>query len=54
MESRVQNGLAIIEIHYPPANTYRCEIMREIDEAILMVRLDAAVHVPIVRRICTA
>ncbi len=46
---RVQNGLAIIELHHPPANTYSYEMMRELDEAILTARLDQAVHVLIVR-----
>jgi enoyl-CoA hydratase len=49
VEYRVENGLAIIELHHPPANTYSYEMMRELDEAILTARMDAAVHVLIVR-----
>src|SRR5688572_28496243 len=48
LEYRVQNGLALIELHHPPANTYSYEMMRELDEAILTARLDQAVHVLIV------
>jgi enoyl-CoA hydratase len=38
-------GVAVIELNDPPANTYSYEMMREIDEAILVARMDAAVHV---------
>ena len=33
------------ELNDPPANTYSYEMMREIDEAVLAARMDAAVHV---------
>ena len=54
MENRLinystQNGIAIIELHDPPANTYTYEMMRDMDDAILEARLDEDVHVIIIR-----
>src|SRR6266850_4649561 len=49
VEYRVEQGLAIIELNHPPANTYSYEMMRELDEAIMTARMDEAVHVLIVR-----
>src|SRR6266545_2513015 len=49
VDYRVEDGLAIIELNHPPANTYSYEMMRELDEAILTARMDEAVHVLIVR-----
>jgi enoyl-CoA hydratase/carnithine racemase len=40
-----ENGIAWLELHAPPANTYSYEMMRELDEAILDVRMDDTVHV---------
>src|SRR2546425_5794402 len=45
----VDNGLAILELNDPPANTYTYEMMRQLDEAILTARMDDAVHVLILR-----
>lgn len=42
---RVVDALAIVTLDDPPANTYSYELMRELDEAILSARMDAAVHV---------
>ena len=28
---RVENGIAIFELNDPPANTYTCEMMRDLD-----------------------
>lgn len=39
------NGLAIIELTDPPANTYTYEMMRQLDTAILEARMDDSVHV---------
>ena len=39
------DGVAVLELNDPPANTYSYEMMRELDEAILAARLDTAVHV---------
>jgi len=45
----VADGVATIEMHDPPANTYSYEMMREIDAAVLDARMDRAVHVIVVR-----
>jgi len=44
-----QEGVATIELNDPPANTYSYEMMREIDAAVLDARMDAAVHVIVLR-----
>jgi len=41
----VNDGVAVIELNDPPANTYSYEMMLEIDTAILSARMDPAVHV---------
>ena len=41
----VNDGIAVIELNDPPANTYSYEMMLEIDTAILSARMDPAVHV---------
>jgi len=46
---RVEDGLAIIELNDPPANTYTYEMMRQLDDAILKARFDDAVHVIVLR-----
>ena len=46
---RVETGIAWIELHDPPANTYSYAMMRELDAAILEARMDASVHVIVVR-----
>jgi enoyl-CoA hydratase len=45
----VRDGIAILELNDPPANSYTYEMMRELDEAILEARLDEDVHVIIIR-----
>ncbi|MFQ5705265.1 MAG: enoyl-CoA hydratase/isomerase family protein [Gemmatimonadales bacterium] len=45
----VQDGLAIMELSDPPANTYTHEMMRQLDEAILEARMDDDVEVIILR-----
>src|SRR3970040_2267566 len=45
----VQDGLAILEINNPPANTYNFDLLRQLDAAIVQARLDSNVH-PIVLR----
>jgi len=42
-------GIAVIEMNDPPANTYTHEMMRQMDDAILKARFDEAVHVIILR-----
>jgi enoyl-CoA hydratase/carnithine racemase len=41
----VVDGVSVIELHDPPANTYSYEMMLEIDSAILGARMDPAVAV---------
>src|SRR5512145_2937305 len=45
----VADGVATIELNDPPANTYSYEMMQEIDAAVLAARMDAAVHVIVIR-----
>jgi enoyl-CoA hydratase/carnithine racemase len=45
----VTGGVAEIELDDPPANTYSYEMMREIDAAVLDARMDASVHVIVIR-----
>jgi len=42
-------GIAVIELTNPPANTYSHEMMRQLDEAILRARFDDDVHVMVIR-----
>src|SRR5215204_5800910 len=39
------DGVALLELNDPPANTYSYEMMQEIDAAVLAARMDAEVHV---------
>jgi enoyl-CoA hydratase len=41
----IGDGLAVIELNDPPANTYSYEMMQEIDAAVLAARMDSNVHV---------
>ena len=40
VRSEVQNGVAVLTLCDPPANTYSYEMMRELDDAILQARFD--------------
>src|SRR5437660_9618724 len=42
---RVEDGIAIIELNDPPANTYTYEMNRQLDDAILRARMDQDVYV---------
>jgi enoyl-CoA hydratase/carnithine racemase len=44
-----QDGLAVIALNDPPANTYTYEMNRQLDEAILDARMDELVYVIILR-----
>ncbi len=46
---RVEQGIAIIEMCDPPANTYTYEMMSQLDAAILKARFDEAVSVILLR-----
>ena len=41
----VTDGVAVIEMNDPPANTYTYEMNRQLDDAILKARMDNGVHV---------
>ena len=45
----VQDGVAILTMDDPPANTYTHEMMRDLDEAIVQARFDESVHVIVIR-----
>jgi enoyl-CoA hydratase len=49
VDYRAENGIALLELNDPPANTYTYEMMRELDEAILNARFDDSVHVLLMR-----
>src|SRR3954468_15644984 len=40
-----QEGVMVLELNAPPANTYSYEMMRELDAHVLDARMDEAVHV---------
>jgi enoyl-CoA hydratase len=44
-----QDGLAVITLMDPPANTYSYEMMKQLDGAILEARMDDSVHALILR-----
>ena len=46
---RVEDGIAIIEMDDPPANTYSYDMMQQLDTAILKARMDESVHVIVIR-----
>ncbi len=45
----VQDGIAVLEMNDPPANTYTHEMMRDMDDGILKARFDKEVHVILFR-----
>jgi len=46
---RVEDGVAVLELAAPPANCYSYEMMRQLDAAVLEARMDASVHVIVLR-----
>ena len=46
---RVEDGIGIIEMDNPPANTYTYEMNLQLDAAILKARMDDDVHVIVLR-----
>jgi enoyl-CoA hydratase/carnithine racemase len=46
---RGDDGVALITLTAPPANTYSYEMMRQLDEAILEARMDERVHALVLR-----
>ncbi len=43
-----EDGVAILRLDDPPANTYTYEMMRQLDAAILEARMDDSVHVIVI------
>jgi len=43
------DGLALLTLTDPPANTYSYEMMRSLDDAVLKARMDDSVHVLVLR-----
>src|SRR5262245_13479175 len=41
----VKDGIAVLTLNDPPANTYSYEMMQRLDNCILQARMDTAVHV---------
>ena len=46
---RLEEGVAVLEMDDPPANTYTYEMMQQLDSAILRARMDDGVHVVVIR-----
>jgi enoyl-CoA hydratase/carnithine racemase len=44
-----EDGVGVVTLDDPPANTYTYEMMRQLDEAILEARFDEDVHVLVLR-----
>ncbi len=45
VQYRVEEGVAVVTLDDPPANTYTYEMNRQLDECILRARMDNGVHV---------
>jgi enoyl-CoA hydratase/carnithine racemase len=43
------DGVAVLTLDAPPANTYSYDMMRRLDELVLQARMDEAVHVVVIR-----
>ncbi|MDT4955743.1 MAG: hypothetical protein QOJ02_3881 [Acidobacteriota bacterium] len=48
VQYRAEEGIAVLTLNDPPANTYSYEMMQELDRAILRARMDESVHVIII------
>ena len=48
LEYAVQDGIALITLNDPPANTYSYEMMQQLDRAILDARMDDAAQVIVI------
>ena len=44
----VRDGVALLTLNDPPANTYSYEMMQQLDRAVLGARMDDAVHVIVI------
>src|SRR5688572_2534901 len=43
-----RDGVALLTLNDPPANTYSYEMMRQLDRAVLEARMDESVHVVVI------
>jgi len=48
VQYRTENGVAVITLNDPPANTYSYEMMQQLDRAILGARMDESAHVIVI------
>src|SRR4026209_1227268 len=48
LDFETRDGIAVITLNDPPANTYSYEMMQELDRAILDARMDEAVQVIVI------
>jgi enoyl-CoA hydratase len=48
VEYRAENGIALLTLNDPPANTYTHEMMQALDSAILKARMDEGVQVIVI------
>ncbi len=48
VQYKTAEGIALLTLNDPPANTYSYEMMQELDRAILKARMDESVHVIII------
>lgn len=48
VEYRVEDGVALLTLNDPPANTYSYEMMQELDRSILRARMDESVQVIVI------
>lgn len=49
IDYRFEDGVAVIELNDPPANTYTYEMNKELDAAILEARMEDSAHVIVLR-----
>lgn len=49
VDYRFEDGVAVIELNDPPANTYTYEMNKELDAAILEARMEDSAHVIVLR-----
>ena len=48
VQYNVENGVAVLTLNDPPANTYTYEMMQELERAILTARMDESVQVIVI------
>ena len=48
VDYKTEGGVALITLNDPPMNAYTHEMMKDLDEAIILARFDADVHVIVI------